>query len=438
MKRLASQIFWVLVAVAWLSLGIHAVAARGFAGPWFDDGLYNALNVLACLILLTRALVRRAERGVWLAVTAACCSWVAGDIYYAVAFRDGADVPFPSWSDAGYLGFYPFAYVALILLVRSRVTRLTPSVWLDGLTATLATAALGASVILQPVLQATSGSPPVVATNLTYPFPDTLLLAIVAGVFTVTGWRPGRAWILIGLSLAASATADTFYLARTATGSYDVGTMLDALWVLSMLLLAAAAWAPRTVHVRRTETQALVTPIMLGALAIGLVLYDHFEHENAFVAVATAATLVCLMARAGLVVVENRRLLARSRRDAVVDALTGLGNGRKLMEDGAAIEADGHPFVLALFDLDGFKGYNDRFGHPAGDALLTRLGARLDALATHVGGSAYRMGGDEFCALLPAEPDTRTMIEQCVVALTEEGDGFRVTASCGWAAASKA
>src|SRR3954454_20041776 len=152
MKRL----MWVLIAAAWLSLGIHAVAARGIAAPWFDDGLYNALNVVACLILLTRALVPRAERGVWLAVAAGGFLGVGADIYYALAFRDAADVPFPSWSDAGYLGFYPFAYVALILLVRSRVTRLTPSVWLDGLTATLATAALGASVILQPVLQATS------------------------------------------------------------------------------------------------------------------------------------------------------------------------------------------------------------------------------------------------------------------------------------------
>ena len=53
-----------------------------------------------------------------------------------------------------------------------------------------------------------------------------------------------------------------------------------------------------------------------------------------------------------------------------------------------------------LFDLDGFKSYNDTFGHPAGDALLTRLGSKLAAaVAPH--GSAYRLGGDEFCALLP-------------------------------------
>ena len=59
--------------------------------------------------------------------------------------------------------------------------------------------------------------------------------------------------------------------------------------------------------------------------------------------------------------------------------------------------------MLALFDLDGFKHYNDTFGHPAGDALLERLGGNLARLVAGRG-RAYRMGGDEFCALF--EPAT--------------------------------
>ena len=50
-----------------------------------------------------------------------------------------------------------------------------------------------------------------------------------------------------------------------------------------------------------------------------------------------------------------------------------------------------------IFDLDGFKAYNDTFGHPAGDAL-TRLGTKLAAVpGGH--GAAYRLGGDEFCLI---------------------------------------
>jgi putative nucleotidyltransferase with HDIG domain len=80
-----------------------------------------------------------------------------------------------------------------------------------------------------------------------------------------------------------------------------------------------------------------------------------------------------------------------------------------------------------LCDLDGFKAYNDTFGHPAGDALLARLGAALRRAADAAGGRAYRIGGDEFCALLPAG----AAVEPMVAALTERGDGFAIGASCG-------
>jgi diguanylate cyclase (GGDEF)-like protein len=88
--------------------------------------------------------------------------------------------------------------------------------------------------------------------------------------------------------------------------------------------------------------------------------------------------------------------------------------------------------VLALFDLDGFKHYNDSYGHPAGDALLQRLGSKL---AAHVAGtgSAYRMGGDEFCVLLAIAPavDPDVQAAAAAEALTEHGDGFVITCSFG-------
>jgi len=82
---------------------------------------------------------------------------------------------------------------------------------------------------------------------------------------------------------------------------------------------------------------------------------------------------------------------------ALHDALTGLANRRKLYVDvEQALESGaGRAFAIGIFDLDGFKAYNDVFGHPAGDTLLSRLGRRLaDAIGDD--GTAYRMGGDEF------------------------------------------
>jgi len=108
----------------------------------------------------------------------------------------------------------------------------------------------------------------------------------------------------------------------------------------------------------------------------------------------------------------------------------GLANRRKLLTDlEAEIDAagEGEPRLLVLFDLNGFKAYNDTFGHPAGDALLSRLAAKL-AAAVAPDGDAYRMGGDEFCILLPAtDPD----LPRVAAALSESGEGFDVTSAYG-------
>ena len=73
----------------------------------------------------------------------------------------------------------------------------------------------------------------------------------------------------------------------------------------------------------------------------------------------------------------------RAADQVITDALTGLGNRRKLFADLASWwqrpEAVTSPSLLMMFDLDGFKAYNDTFGHSAGDALLARLGAKLAA-----------------------------------------------------------
>jgi two-component system, cell cycle response regulator len=125
---------------------------------------------------------------------------------------------------------------------------------------------------------------------------------------------------------------------------------------------------------------------------------------------------------------ERKRLEAQLHYLAYHDALTGLPNRRRLMADLEGAE-DRH--LLAFFDLDGFKIYNDSFGHMEGDLLLRRLGRKLDkAIGTR--GVAFRLGGDEFCILAPMPSgEGRELIASCLEALSEQGEGFSVAASWG-------
>lgn len=128
---------------------------------------------------------------------------------------------------------------------------------------------------------------------------------------------------------------------------------------------------------------------------------------------------------------EKQQLLEQSRVEALTDALTGLPNRRKLFADMENLlrESPPRPLTLGMFDLDGFKEYNDNFGHPAGDALLARAGRRL-AAAIDGHGSSYRMGGDEFCVLVH-EADAEPLLAAAQEALSEYGEHFEVSCSRG-------
>jgi len=145
--------------------------------------------------------------------------------------------------------------------------------------------------------------------------------------------------------------------------------------------------------------------------------------------VGLVAVALGLLALAGLGSRAARRVLVHA---ATTDALTGIGNRRKLeaeLERELAAASPERPLLLMLFDLNGFKAYNDTFGHPAGDALLARLGAAL-AAAMRLRGGAYRLGGDEFCVLATVGDDgIDPTIAAAEAALTEHG--VATTASYG-------
>jgi two-component system, cell cycle response regulator len=429
---------WVLAALG-LLLGVCAFHAlvRFDAGPlsWLlEKWGYNVVLVGSGAICLARGVKVRAERAAWLTMGVGVVGWALGNVWYTAVLWDMDPIPIPSVSDVLWLVYYPIVYVAVAMLLRARIARFHASLWIDGALAALAVAALSAAVVFQSVLQTTGGQPLEVATNLAYPLGDLILLGVVTGGVALTGWKPGRTWGALAGSFILFGVSDGIYLWGNATGTWHAGSVFEAGWPAATLLLAWAAYMPPK-HVRPRPLEGrrmLVVPTLFALLGLTLLISDHFARLNLLAVALAWASVLAVIGRFGLTFFANLTMLADTREESLTDALTGLGNRRRLMRDlEDVLQPGGTPSVLVLFDLNGFKGYNDVFGHPAGDALLVRLGARLgDAVHPHA--RAYRMGGDEFCVLSALDGcNPLAVVERGRRALGEVGDGFEISAAFG-------
>jgi two-component system cell cycle response regulator len=429
------QAFGALTGAALLAYAANV--SFGFASGldgFFQDYVYPGLIIAAGGICLARGFAISEERAAWLIMGAGLTAWAAGEVTWAGFFANDAAPPIPSVVDVLYLAFYPASYTALLLLARSRTDSFHSSLWLDGGIAALTVAALVATLAFQPIVDATGGTTTEIAVNLAYPAGDLILLTLVVTLFGLNGWRPDPVWLLIGGGMALTAVADGLYLVQSATDQYVPGGLLDLAWPASALLVAVAAWQPSRKKIVIRDWLMIAVPVGGALVAVQLLVYDHFERVSlAGVSLASWALLLAL-ARLALAFLENQRTLSEAHGEARTDSLTGLRNRRCLMADlemqlGLATRAD--PRALLLFDLDGFKEYNDAFGHPAGDGLLVRLAARL-AEAVGDCGDAYRLGGDEFCVLVsPGRQGIDGVLAACSAALNERGEGFEVTSSFG-------
>jgi two-component system cell cycle response regulator len=434
--RAALLALGALTALGVLAYAAHAGFGVGSPGldDFFQDWVYCGVSVGAGAMCVVRGLAVRRERAAWLVMGAGVFAWAGGDITWTLLLAEDPNPPYPSISDFLYLAFYPASYASLLLVARSRTDSFRSSLWLDGAIAGLTVAAVIATLFFQPIVDATSGSPTEIAVNLAYPVGDLLLMGLVVAIFGLNGWRLDPVWLLLGGGLALSALADGIYLVQTAKDTYVEGTVLDAAWPASVFLVALAAWQSPRKTLAIPDWVIMAVPVAGGFIAVQLLVYDHFQRVNPAAVSLAAWALLLALARMALAFLENQRILAQTHTEARTDSLTGLPNRRSLMADlevQLRLASSGSPRALLLFDLDGFKEYNDAFGHPAGDGLLVRLAARL-AEAVGSGGEAYRLGGDEFCVLVaPGRDGIDPMLAACSVALHERGDGFEVTTSFG-------
>ena len=441
----AAQVATAVLLAAYVAQALIPAVANSAVGDFFETWVYPGLTAIAAAFCLARAAFRRLDRAAWLIVGLGILASAAGDVWWYVARYDYREtLPAFTPADALWLAFYPACFVGICLLVRTRVRHLNLGLVLDGAIGALGMTAVGAALVWGALVSGgvtdAGGDFPADLANL---FGDLILIGVACAAFAVTGWRPGRALGMLGTGLLIAAAADGFYLWQGVTGFELGSTAITALTPGSLLIVGLAAWqppAPRKPAARIEGWRTVAMPSVFAFAALGVILVHAIAPRQTLALALAVATIAAVIARMAVALTDHTRLLSVSRTEALTDALTGLGNRRKLMlEMETQLEAasEAAPQAVMLFDLDGFKQFNDWHGHPAGDALLRRLGERLSA-SVGPRASAYRLGGDEFCVLAEGdELEARRVRGAAIEALADVEGGFEVSSSCGFVMAPR-
>src|SRR5260221_1098640 len=362
----------LLVALhSWLGIGEGLNFAIGSV-------VYDAVVLGAGVACLVRASAFGPERRAWILLGLAILVWGAAEVYWAVFIEGNPDAPYPAAAEVGYLALYPLTSAGLALLVRAREHEINWRVWMDGAIAALGTAALGAAFVFDFVAGKAEGTPLQVMTTLAYPLGDIAMVAMVIGVVALTGWRPGRTWSLLLAGLSALVIADIAFTLQSTEEALPGGNWIDPIYLIAAVCLGAAVWQPAaaaeiTSSGDEDGRREIVVPAVFASVMIGLLAMQYYSADRGLSTVLLPSTMTAAILRLAMSDRENKALLEQVR----TDPLTGLANQGRMQVDlpiqiGQASQES--PALLLLFELHGFKHYNDTFGHPAGDDLLVRLG----------------------------------------------------------------
>ncbi|MEV4703948.1 bifunctional diguanylate cyclase/phosphodiesterase [Actinoplanes sp. NPDC049316] len=402
-------------------LGIGAVALVGGAALPPAVRVWVYMAVAASVIVAVAVGVRR-HRPVWPApwwlLAAAVAMSLLANVGWALAM-DAAGIPrFPSFGDACYL-------VTLILIASSVYRWVRPAEQRSG-AVDAGIVALGGGAVLwtlvaAPLLFDGRFAGLRLASFLSYVCLDLVILVLTVRVVVISRVRTPAYRLMVGAAGMLVATDTTNYALLLAGTSWDTITALG--WLGTYLLIGSAALHPSMARStgsmpgnpspasrRRLATYVSLT-VGVSTLSIVSTAALHGEQSPRLIVLEVLGAAMSV-----LLIVRLSQLATLLNRRTHLDGLTGLGS-RVVLQDRLDDAGCDHR-VLLLVDLDGFRDFNDAFGHQAGDAILIETGARIRAEVPS-SATVVRLGADEFavCAAAGGDRDGTKLAERILSAV---------------------
>jgi diguanylate cyclase (GGDEF)-like protein len=329
------------------------------------------------------------------------------------------DIPVMVGADVLFLAFYPACAVALALMIRQLRRRPDWAALVDALTVTVGIGLLAWVYAILPGWNDPESSLAERSVRVAYPICDLLLLAMTILLLRSNGRLGGSAprWIAVAIVGYLAGDWAWVVLGSLHNGWADLAWTTRAINGVYILSLAAMGLAARHPKLRDAGPGAAAVsrlgPGQLAMLAVAVLIApgllvaqvaDRRVGNGLAIAIGSATMFLLVVLRMGQLLRQADKQSQQVRELARRDELTGLPNRRAWTDElPRALEQarrDGSQISVAMIDLDRFKDFNDRYGHPAGDRLLKEAAAawhsalrRSDILA--------RYGGEEFIVLLP-------------------------------------
>jgi len=370
---------------------------------------------------------RPAHRAGWLLLGTGCLLLGSGAavwlVYVAILKKP---IPYPGWSDAVFVPGYLEIAAGLAVMIRQRTPAREIQAVLDALILSVGLAFANWVFLTGPATQGAGLSTAQHILTIGYPLIDVMIVGLVARLlFTAGRLSPSLALLAVGTLVLLG--GDVSYAVLVRFDGYHTGALPDQLWMLSLVLIGAAALHPsmrqlavatesKRVGTTRLHLGFMVVAMLVPSIVVIIMLLTGGDSHSP----ALAATTIVLLP---LVAIRTLHLVQALRRVAVGDELTGLVNRDGLMDrlDRRRAGRSGDRAALLFIDLDHFKNVNDTLGHAAGDQVLVTVGARLRSLVRDSDVLA-RLGGDEFvivCEDMPSPAEAERLAERVVATLAE-------------------